>query len=222
MDENTPIQTDAILDALRRAFEETDAPGALLEVYARHAGLVLETNRHLNLTRITEPDDMAVKHYLDSWQLRKLHRFDTHRVLDLGTGAGFPGIPLAAAIPDAQWTLIDGTRKKIDFVKRCIEELGLDNATAEWERAELHLRHARYNDVIARAVGRLSKLLTVLQPVRRSFRRLLCMKGPSWAEELEEARSEGLLKDFPKQAIHQYDLPGGAGQRALLIFRGGR
>ena len=210
---------EAIADAFagRGASEET------LALYARHAALVLAENEHVNLTRITDPAEVALNHYLDCHRLLDFVSLSGRRVLDVGTGAGFPGIPLAIAVPDADFTLLDGTRKKIAVVERAVLDLELGNALPVWGRAEEHLRDRaapRYDVLVARAVGRLVTLLRLLNPVRHLFGSLVCMKGPRAGEEIAECEAEGLIRHFPIDAVHPYELPAGAGQRAIVVLRG--
>ncbi|HET6203887.1 MAG TPA: 16S rRNA (guanine(527)-N(7))-methyltransferase RsmG [Planctomycetota bacterium] len=207
--------------ALDGGFAGTGASSSLLDLYARFALLLLEENRRVNLTAIREPEEVAAKHFLDSWRVQEFLDLRGKRVLDLGTGGGFPGVPLAAAVLEGEFVLVDSTRKKVDFLARALEELRLPNARAVWGRGEALLRRERFDGVLVRAGGRLAPLLRLLAPVRRSFRWLGCMKGPRVELELEEAARAGLLRAFPVEAAHSYDLPGNAGARRLVVFRGG-
>ncbi len=216
----------ALRAALGRTFATIPGPSdELLDRWARHAAYVLDEGRRVNLTAITDPDEVAVKHYLDAWRLVELIDMADRDVLDIGTGGGFPGIPIALAVPSARVTLVDGTGKKVAVVERSIDALSLDNARAAWIRAEEHLRHERVHVAIARAVGRLSALLQTLEPVRRNFDLLVCMKGPRFADEIAEAEEAGLLpKVFAVDRVHEYELPAGAGARSLVVLKsvGGR
>jgi 16S rRNA (guanine527-N7)-methyltransferase len=122
-----------------------------------HYELVLRTNRQINLTRITAPADAAVKHYADSlaivpWARKLIPR--AARVLDVGTGAGFPAVPLAVCCPEWQVLAVDGTRKKADFLSAAAAELGLGNLTAKHARAhELVGQVQPFDLVTCRAVG---------------------------------------------------------------------
>ncbi|HKB16221.1 MAG TPA: 16S rRNA (guanine(527)-N(7))-methyltransferase RsmG [Planctomycetota bacterium] len=216
-----PPDLAALRSALEAAFAGTGAGAPLLDLYARFALLLLEENRKINLTAIVEPAEVATKHFLDSWRAGTFLRLHGSRVLDLGTGGGFPGVPLAAGSPEAKFVLVDSTRKKVEFLARAMRELGLTNTRPEWGRGEDLLRRERFDGVLVRAGGRLASLLRLLAPVRRSFRWLGCMKGPRAEVELEEAGRAGLLRALPVETSHAYDLPGDAGMRRLLVFRGG-
>jgi 16S rRNA (guanine527-N7)-methyltransferase len=208
--------------ALARAFAGTGASDALLDLFARHASLLLEENQRLNLTAIQEPDAVAVKHYLDVWKVLSFLDLRGRDVLDLGSGGGFPGIPLAASEPLSRFVLAEATERKAAFLERAVRELGLANAKVVPMRAEEWLRRNPVDLVLVRAGGSLSKLLRELEPVRRAFRTLVAMKGPRWKEEADEARAQGLLRLFPVEAVHEYDLPEESGRRALVVLRGAR
>src|SRR5579863_5650007 len=102
---------------------------------ARHLALIVEANQHLNLTRITSPREAAIKHVLDSLMPWRLFH-DAKHVLDAGTGAGFPGIPLALMLPKTRFTLAESTLKKARFVESVLDELKLPNVEITARRAE--------------------------------------------------------------------------------------
>src|SRR5579883_3505246 len=102
---------------------------------ARHLQLIVEANEYLNLTRITSPREAAIKHVLDSVLPYALFA-DTRQILDIGTGAGFPGLPLALVYPEKKFTLAESIQKKARFVESVVAELGLKNVTVQAKRAE--------------------------------------------------------------------------------------
>src|SRR6187401_1363471 len=106
-----------------------------VEALWRYAHMLRERNEHVNLTSIVSPEGILTLHMLDSLSVAP-HLGDAKRILDVGTGGGFPGIPLAVACPDRDFTLIDGTQKKIRFVAECIAALDIRNARALAARAE--------------------------------------------------------------------------------------
>ncbi len=142
-----------------------------------------ERNQHVNLTAIDDLDAMRGLHFLDSLAIAP-HLGAARRVLDVGTGGGFPGLPLAIACPDRQFTLIDGTQKKIRFVEEAIGLLGLENAAAFSARAESFKPDARFDVVIVRAVGQLADLARLCRPLLAREGRLLALKGKRPDEEL--------------------------------------
>lgn len=128
-----------------------------------HFLAMVEANRTMNLTRITDPVEAAIKHYADSLALLLWEGASPRpglRVLDVGTGAGFPALPLAVMRPQWAVTAIDGTAKKIDFLRRTAAALGLTNLHAEHAHADHWETRQRFDCVVARALGRLDRVLT--------------------------------------------------------------
>ena len=167
---------------------------AQLAQFGRYAELLVEWNAtRMNLTRLTAPRDVAVKHFLDS--LAVLKATDIPRgasVIDIGTGAGLPGLALKIARPDLALTLLDSTAKKLAFCRAVADELGLDAVTTLHARAEEAGRMpdhaAAYDLVTARAVAPLEKLLPWCAPFVRPNGLLVALKGASVADELPAAR----------------------------------
>lgn len=206
--------------ALEWAFEgEDDVTPELLERFAEHARLVLEANKVMNLTAIQDPKEIAAKHYLDSWRLTRLLPLIAKKVVDLGTGAGFPGLPLAMAEPNLSMTLVDSTRKKIEFVERCIEALGVRNARAVWERAEEYLAVERVDIVVVRAVSSVRENIRTVRKVRHSLKDMVMLKGNSWSREVRAAEREAERLGFKLDTVWEHELPGELGQRAVLVYR---
>lgn len=162
--------------------------------FERFAALLVEWNAtRMNLTRLTEPRDVAVKHFLDSLALLTVARPPVGAaVLDVGTGAGLPGLALQIARPDLGVTLLDGTAKKLAFCRAVADDLGLDGVETVHARAEDAARHPEllgaFDWVTARAVAPLDTLLPWLAPFARPGGLLLSLKGPAAAEELALAR----------------------------------
>ncbi len=193
------------------------------ELMARHAWLVREKNKVMNLTRITSPEEMATKHVLDSLAaipiLAGTDDVSVSRVLDLGTGPGFPGLPLACALPELSVTLLDGTRKKIEFLNDVVGDLGItDQVSRVWSRFEEHIRPERkeYDIVLARAVGPLSRILQ--WTTNNWFGPLLLWKGPKFEEELDDCHR--VLKKRKMDVVLDiaYDLPGDEAERRLVMI----
>lgn len=146
-----------------------------------HAQLLMQWNRKINLTAIADPVGIAVKHFLDS-VAPLAHLSLSGEVLDLGTGGGFPGIPLKIMRPEVTMTLIDGTRKKINFVKQVIRQLDLDKIEALHQRAEtmgaLNQYACRYKSVISRAVSDLKDVVRLAMPLLANGGKIVIYKGP--------------------------------------------
>ena len=166
----------------------------------RFAHLLRERNAHMNLTSIVSPEGILTLHMLDSLSVVS-HLGEARSIVDVGTGGGFPGIPLAVACPERSFTLIDGTQKKIRFVAEAIEALDIRNATAIAARAEKF--EQRFDLVVVRAVGTLADLVHNAGQLVGPQGRLLAMKGRlpedeiravprAWRAEVVKLRVPGL------------------------------
>lgn len=149
----------------------------------RFAQLLRERNQHVNLTSIETWDGILTLHMLDSLSVAA-HLGEALRIIDVGTGGGFPGIPLAVACPQRELTLIDGTQKKVRFVAEAIEALDIRNAHAIAARAESYQGEKNFDAVVVRAVGALADVLHNTAPLLGPQGRLLAMKGRVPDEEL--------------------------------------
>lgn len=147
-------------------------------------GIMLrERNEHVNLTSIVSPEGILTLHMLDSLSIAP-DLLDAATVLDVGTGGGFPGLPLAIACPEREFLLIDGTQKKIRFVNDAIEALGIANAKAVAVRAE-NLDETTFDAVIVRAVGTVGDVLHNAGHLVTPGGRLIAMKGRHPADEVQ-------------------------------------
>jgi 16S rRNA (guanine527-N7)-methyltransferase len=210
---------DELRAAMQWAFQGEEAGAELLERFAAHAHAVLEGNRRMNLTAIVEPREVAAKHYLDSWRTTRLMPLVGRSLLDMGTGAGFPGIPIALAEPTARVCLLDSIRKRIDFVQETLGRLRIENATAVCDRAEEHLARNKYDIVLVRAVSSVRENVRMLRKVRHSHKDLVMLKGPSWSREARAAEREAERLGFRLDTVWEHKLPGDLGERAFLVYR---
>ena len=220
-DPNTKVPTKKqMLKALAWAFEGEELDDeSLLDRYAEHAILMLEANKITNLTAIQDPKEVAAKHYLDSWRLTRLVPLIAKKVLDLGTGAGFPGLPVAMAEPNCSVTLVDSTRKKVEALQGCIETLGVPNAKAVWARAEDHLTTEKVDIVLVRAVSSIRENVRLLRKVRHSLQDYVMLKGKTWSREVRAAEREAERLGFKLDTVWEHELPGEMGQHAVLVYR---
>ena len=187
----------------------------VIAITARHLALISEANEHMNLTRITDPREAVIKHVLDSlapWSLFA----NAATVLDAGTGAGFPGIPLAAALPNTRFLLADSIQKKARFVETAIAALKLPNVEVAAERAEDLLRQSRFDIVTARAVAPLDRALTYFAAGLKAGATALLYKGPDAETEIAEAQTEAKRHNARMDIVMRYSLPDGLGSRTVV------
>ncbi|MHC5002955.1 MAG: 16S rRNA (guanine(527)-N(7))-methyltransferase RsmG [Planctomycetota bacterium] len=168
--------------------------GGDLERLGRYLALLLARTREMNLTSITDPDEAWERHVLDALTLMPLLAgAGAGRVIDVGSGGGVPGVPLAVAMPGMAVTLLEATGKKARFLEEVVAALGLSNVVVVNDRAETighdRERHReQYDVVVARAVGRLPVLLELTVPLARVGGLVLAIKGARADEEIADAR----------------------------------
>ena len=176
------IRPEAIATAIGKLGQEF--PKGAAEKFAALLAELEKWNRRVNLTAIRDPDEMVTGHLLDSLVARPL--LEGARVLDVGTGPGFPGLPLAIAEPQRHFTLLDSNRKKIMFVQHVAGLLGLDNVAAVKGRGEDYAPGQRFDTVIARALAALPRLVEIAGHHVREDGVFVALKGRYPAEELEQ------------------------------------
>ncbi|MDF1837075.1 MAG: 16S rRNA (guanine(527)-N(7))-methyltransferase RsmG [Planctomycetota bacterium] len=218
---DTPVPSKKVmLNAMEWAFSgEDNVPEGLLEKYADHARFMLKTNREMNLTSILDPKEIAAKHYLDSWRLTKLLPLMAKTVLDLGSGGGLPGIPLAIAEPELSMVLCEARLQKARYLEKAVKEIGLTNARVVAQRAEEWLVDEKVNMVIIREVSSVRENIRTLRKVRHSMRDVVMLKGNSWSRELRAAEREAERLGFRLDTVWEHDLPGEMGHRVVLVYR---
>lgn len=195
----------------------------MLEQCAHFAALLEETNRTLNLTRVP-PEEYVTLHFLDSLSLAAaLTPKPGERLLDVGTGAGFPGLPLAIAFPHLDVTLLDGTRKRLAFLDAVIAELGLANARALHGRAEeicrLPAYRGRFDIVTARAVAKLGPLAEWLLPFAKAGGLAVAYKSREADAEIAGAAQTIARRGGTLEAVREIALPGTEIARKLIVIR---
>ena len=169
-------------------------------------------NRAYSLTAITDPEAMIAGHLLDS--LAASADLAGARIADLGTGAGFPGLPLAIVHPERQFTLIDGTAKKVRFVAHAARALGLGNVEAVHARAEALAPDKPFDTIVARAVASLAELAALARPLAGPGTLLLAYKGQRPDDELASLPADWELMD-----VRTVQVPGLAAERCLVMLK---
>lgn len=169
-----------------------------------------ERNRVMNLTAISGTEDVARLHFLDCAALLKVCDFEDKKVIDVGTGAGFPGMVLKTVQPGMDITLLDSLNKRIDFLSEVCNKLALDGVQCVHARAEEipEERRAAYDIAVSRAVARLGTLCELCLPYLRVGGVFIAMKGPDCDTEVEEAKSAMHLIGAQLKDIVRYTIPG--------------
>jgi 16S rRNA (guanine527-N7)-methyltransferase len=182
-----------------------------LELLWRYGVMLRERNAHVNLTSIVSPEGILTLHMLDSLSVVP-HLAAARRIIDVGTGGGFPGVPLAVACPERQFTLLDGTQKKIRFVAEAIATLDIRNAQAHAARAESYQGERRFDVVIVRAVAKLAQVVHNTGGLLAANGRLLAMKGRAPDDELRE------LPRGWRAEVRRLRVPGLEAERHLVVI----
>ena len=195
-----------------------------VEAYTKYFDLLIEWNQQVNLTAITQPDQVAVKHMIDS-----ISCFDSSvffagaRMIDVGTGAGFPGLPLKIFQSDLELTLLDSLNKRVKFLQCVVDELKLENTTVIHARAEEGARQKPYREqfdvAVSRAVARLTVLCEYCLPFVNIGGYFVALKGLQYAAEVDEAKRAIEILGGKLEKIVPVKLPGLDDVRAVLYIK---
>ena len=215
----TLLFRDELISATKLFGLELD--GAQLDKFDKFFRLVVEQNRTMNLTTLIEPHDFAIKHVIDSlsaWD-DKIFR-GGEKLLDVGTGAGFPGIPLKIFRPQLKVWLIDSLNKRVEFLKHVVNELELDNIEIFHGRAEELARQKNFREqfeiVTSRAVARLNILAEYCLPFVTVGGKFVALKGKNFRDELDEARAAIKILGGGEILIREPKLPTLDESRAVI------
>lgn len=196
-------------ETLERGLRSLGIDPAVIPALEQFAGMMLERNRVMNLTAITEPKDVAALHLLDSLALLPLAALENERLVDVGCGAGFPGVPLAIAGAGLEVTLLDSQRKRVDFLEEAREALGLENAVCVHGRAEEFAGEQReqFDAAVSRAVAALPVLCELCLPLVKVGGRMLAMKSANSDEEINGAKRAVKLLGGQVEWVKDYRVP---------------
>ncbi|AYJ01558.1 16S rRNA (guanine(527)-N(7))-methyltransferase RsmG [Candidatus Phytoplasma ziziphi] len=199
-------------DRLKKDFALSDFQ---LNQFQEYYLFLTHYNKKTNLTSLTNPKDIYFKHFYDSLLISKTFNFEQiNSLCDLGTGAGFPGIPLKILYPNLKVFLIDSSLKKINFLELLIKHLHLTNVFVFKEKIEKHKN--KYDFVIARALGKLNLILKLASFVTKDKSYFMAMKGPNYKEEFQDITQ---MYQFELKNKFFLQLPEEYGKRVNLLFQ---
>lgn len=203
--------TEQAMALLCRGLDQLGLPWTqgTAEQLALYGDRLLEKNQVMNLTAITDPEEVVKRHFLDSAALLPSKALGGRKVIDVGTGAGFPGLVLKILDPTIQLTLLDSLGKRVDFLRDCCQALELTDTECVCARAEEapEAFRAAFDIATSRAVARLNVLCELCLPFVKPGGLFIAMKGPNAAEELEEAGKAIHVLGGRSLGIREYTIP---------------
>lgn len=193
----------------------------MIENFLKYQKLLLEWNEKMNLTAITEEKDIMIKHFIDSLTIEK-YIPQNAKVIDVGTGAGFPGIPLKIVRKDLQITLLDSLNKRVNFLNEVIHQCQLENIVALHGRAEDFGQDLKYRETYdiatARAVANIATLTELCTPFLKPGGLFLCMKADV-EEEMKNAQNAVKELNMVEKQIERFQLPATGDQRTIILYQ---
>jgi len=188
--------------------------------FYKYMKLLLEWNEKMNLTAITDPEEIILKHFVDSLTIMP-YLSNANTILDVGTGAGFPGLPLKILEDNKEFTLLDSLNKRIIFLQNVISELELKNVQAIHGRAEEYISQKResYDIVTSRAVAKLNVLIEYMLPFVKVGGRCICMKSFEIEGELKEAKKAIEILGGKIEKVDEITLPTTDIKRKIVIIK---
>lgn len=192
-----------------------------IEKFYKYMQLLLEWNEKINLTTIVEPEQIIVKHFLDSLTIKKYIE-DEKNIIDVGTGAGFPGVPLAIE-KNNNVTLLDSLNKRINFLNDVKEKIGLENVVTVHSRAEDAAKDKKYREcfdyAVSRAVAPMNVLLEYLLPFVKVGGKVICMKGPNVKEEMDNSEKVAKILGGKIEKVEELEIPEIDMKRTVVIVK---
>ena len=193
-----------------------------LNEFYTYMNLLIEWNKNINLTAITEPEEIIKKHFIDSLTISKNIKKDSS-IIDVGTGAGFPGIPLKIVREDINVVLLDALNKRLNFLNEVIKENELKNIETVHFRAEEIGKNKKYREkydiATSRAVAQLNILAEYLLPLVKVGGKCICMKGSNVEEELKNSKKAITLLGGEIEKIEEFILPDSDIKRNVIIIK---
>ena len=207
-------------ELIKEGFEQMgiSLPESALWRFKAYYEYLEEQNRVMNLTAISGAADVAALHFIDSVAPLKYFYFENARIIDIGSGAGFPGLPLKIACPTIDLTLMDAQKKRVDFLSRTCGLLELNDVRCVCLRAEEAKNEYResFDFALSRAVARLNLLCELCLPFIKVSGSFLAMKGTEHETELQEAAHAIDILGGKLKAVHKYSLPGTAARHCII------
>ena len=201
---------------------ELDITDTQLQQFDDYYRFLVKKNKVMNLTTIIEKEDVVLKHFIDSIYIMKYTDFDEKKVIDIGTGAGFPGIPLKILRPDIKVTLVDSLNKRINFLNEVIEKLNLEDIVTVHSRIEDFGKNKSYREkfdyVTARAVANLAVLSEYLIPIAKIGGKCVCMKGSNVEEEIESGKKAINVLGGKLERVDEFKLPDSDISRNVIVL----
>ncbi len=199
-----------------------DITNEQIEKLNKYMNLLLEWNEKINLTAIVDPEEVKLKHFADSLTVLKYIN-DNMKIIDVGTGAGFPGIPLKIMKSNIKITLLDSLNKRINFLNTVIDELNLENIETIHGRAEEIARNKLYREkydiAVSRAVANLSTLTEYMLPFVKVGGKCICMKGANIDEELDRAKNAIKELGGEVENVDNFYLSNNENERNIIIIK---
>ena len=220
--------SDLIIDGA--AEFDIDLDRRLTRQFAIHATELIRWNRKINITAITDPLAVAVKHFLDSLAVARFIQPDA-AVLDIGSGGGFPGLPLKVLVPSLSVTLIDAARKRVNFLKHVIRTLNLEKIEARHIRAEELAQDPKYlkkyQIIMSRALSSLNLFCSIALPLLADSGTMIALKGDIDDDEINEVQGRGVAAEDAAQStgrqlsvsVERFHLPILDSKRSAIIIK---